>query len=85
MVACIGFCKSGEFPGSSPVKASAVHNDPAYRGSVSADEFGGGMDHDISAILNGAYQIRGCKGIIDYQRDLVAVRNVRNGFYVRNV
>ena len=48
-----------------PGKSAAVHDDSADGGAMAADEFGGGMDHDVGAVLDGPAQIRRSEGIVD--------------------
>ena len=52
---------------------------------MSANEFGGGMYHDISAVLNRANQIRCAKGIVNHQRQTMPVGNFCNGVDIRNI
>ena len=52
---------------------------------MAANELGGGVDHNVSAVFNGTDQIGGAECIIDYQRQSIFVSNVSNGVNVRNI
>ena len=43
------------------------------------------MHHHICAVLNGADQIRGAEGVVDHQRQAVAVCDLGNGVNIRNI
>ena len=76
VVARVGLCERRELAGCLPVKLTAVYDNAANGCSVAADELGCGMYHDVCAVLNGAYQIRGCERIVYNQRDLVRMRDL---------
>ena len=52
---------------------------------MTADELGGGVDHNVRAVLNGADQIGRPEGVVDDQGQAVGVGNLRNGVDVGNV
>ena len=59
MVARIRIADPWLFSAGFPVKVTAFNYDAADCRSVSADELGGGVDHDISTVLDWSYQV-GC-------------------------
>ena len=69
----VGLGDAGELVVLSPVEFSGVNHDAAHDRTVAADEFGGGMYHDIRAVFNGAEIIGRCEGVVHNQRDAVAV------------
>jgi hypothetical protein len=52
---------------------------------VTTDELSCGVNNDVCSVLDRTYQIRGCKGIINYQRNLVCVCNVCESLDVYNI
>ena len=68
-----------------PVEFAGFNNDAAQGRSVAADKLGGGMHHDIRAVLNRPDQIRRTEGVVNHQRKPVPVGNLRNRVNVRNV
>ena len=52
---------------------------------MAADELGGGVNNNVSAVLNGADQVRGAEGVVDDQGQAVLVGNLGNGVNVGNV
>ena len=68
-----------------PVEFAGVHDYAAKRCAVTADEFGGGMNHDVSPVLDGSYQIRRAECVVYYDGDAVPVRDLGNGVDIRNV
>ena len=85
MVAGIGLCDGGILAAGLPAKLAGIHNHTAQRGSVTADELGCRVDHNVCAVLNGADQIRSPKGVVDHQRQAVLMGNGRNGVNVGDV
>ena len=73
MVAGIGVCNGRVIAVGLPVELAGVHDDAAQCGTVAADELGGGVEHNISAVLNRADQIGRAEGIVDDQRQTVPV------------
>ena len=68
-----------------PVKVAAFHDHTAEGGAVAADELGCGFDHDISAGLQRAEQVRGGEGVVDDHRQMMLVGDGGDGFEVRQV
>ena len=68
-----------------PVEVAAVHDDAAQRGAVAADELGGGVDHDVCAVLDGADQIRSAEGVINDQRQAMLMGDGCDGVDVGDV
>ena len=60
-----------------PVEIAAVNDNAADGRSVAADELCRGVYHDISAVLDGTEQVRSCKRAVNYQRDIVVMRDLR--------
>ena len=81
----IHFGELRELARCSPVKLAAVNNHAAERGTVTADELGGGVDHDIGTVFQRANQVRSTEGIVDKHRNLVLVGDFRNRLDVRDV
>ena len=52
---------------------------------MAADELGGGVDHDVCAVLDGTDQVRGAEGVINDQRQAVLVGDGCNGVDVGDV
>ena len=52
---------------------------------MSADEFGGGMDHDVRPVLDGPDKIGCAEGVVNDQRQAVGVGDLGNGINVRDV
>ena len=52
---------------------------------MAAQELGGGVEHDIGAVLDGAAQIGRRHGIVDHQRHAGLVRNGRHLFDIEHV
>ena len=85
VVAGIGVCNGRVLAVGLPVELAGVHDDAAQCGAVAADELGGGVEHNISAVLNRADQIGRAEGIVDDQRQTVPVGDGGNGVDVWNV
>ena len=73
MVARVRLCQGREFTGCFPVKFTAVYDHTTDGCSMSTDEFCCGMNNDICTVLDRSYQIRCCKCIIHYQRNLMCM------------
>ena len=52
---------------------------------MSADELGGGVNHNVRTVFDGAQQIGGGEGVVHHQGDVVAVRHFRQSFQVGDV
>ena len=68
-----------------PVELAAFDDHTAEGGAVAADELGGGLDHDVSAVLQRAEQVRGGEGVVHNHRQVVLVGDFGDGFEVRQV
>ncbi len=67
-----------------PVKFAAVHNHAPHLNRVAVHVFGGGMDNNIRAELEGLAQNRRGKGVIHNQGDAHLVGNVREALNVQH-
>ena len=76
MIAWIWFRELWEFSGCSPVKFSAVNDDTADSCSMSTNEFGCGMNHDICAVLDWTDQIWCAERIVDDKWNFMFVCNL---------
>ena len=65
-----------------PVKGAAVHDHTADGGAVAADELGGGLHHDVGAVLDGTDQVGGAEGVVDDQGQAVLVGDGGNAVNV---
>ena len=54
-------------------------------GVVVEAELGGRVDHDVCAVLDGTYQVRSAKGVVNDQRQAVLVGNGGNGINVGDI
>ena len=79
MIAGVGIRDIPVLAAGLPVEPSGFHDDPAQCCSMSAQELGRRMDYDISAVFNGADQIRSTEGIIDDKRQAVLMGELRDG------
>ena len=52
---------------------------------MAAQEFGGRVDHEIGAVLDGPQEVRGRKGIVHNQHDAVSVGDFRGSVDVREI
>ena len=68
-----------------PIELAGVYNNAAQGSTMTAQELGSGMYHDISTILNRTNQVRSTKGVIDYQRQAVLVGNLCHCLNIRNI
>src|SRR3712207_7713840 len=74
----LGLAQGGEFVGVGfPIELARVDDDATQGRPVAADELGGAVYHDVGTMLNGANKIRSAEGIVDDERQLMAVGNVR--------
>ena len=85
VIAGIGLRNRRKLTGGLPVELAGIHHDAAERRAMSADELGGGMQHDIRAMLNGPDQIGRAKGVVDHKGDLMGMGDRRDGVDIRNV
>ena len=79
VIAGVGIGDVAELAAGLPVKLAAVHDDAAQGGAVAADELGGGVDHDVCAVLDGADQVRGAEGVIDDDRKTMLLGDLGDG------
>ena len=84
-VARVLFGKLRELAALGPVELAAIHNHAAESRTMTTDELGGRMHHDIGTVFNGANQIRRTEGIVDHQRNLVLVGDFGDSVDIRNV
>ena len=85
MVAGIGLDQLRELARRRPVERAAVNDDAAHRSAVPADELGSGMNNDVRAPFDRAHQERSGERVVDHQRDLVRVGDLRDRFDVGDV
>ncbi len=85
VVGLVRLCELREELAGGPVKGSAVYDNAAEGRSMSADELGCGMYHDVCAIFNWTNQIRCSEGVINDKRQAVTVCNLCDGLDIRNV
>ena len=52
---------------------------------MAADEFGGGVDHDVRPVFNGPDKVGRTEGVVDHQGQAVLMGDVRDGVDVRDV
>ena len=78
VIAGIGFGQHRKLAGSVPVEPAAIDDDAADRDAVAADPFGRGVHHDIGAELDRAAEERRRKGVVDQQRNLGVMRDLRD-------
>ena len=68
-----------------PVELAIFYDRAAQGRTVAADEFRGGMNHDIQTMFQWTEEIRRRKGIINDDRQTVGVSNVADGIEVRDI
>ena len=85
VVAGVGRSDGSVFAACLPVEGAAVDDDAAEGGPVAAEELGGGMNDDVGAVLDGADQIGRAERIVDDERDLMAVCDLRKRIDIRDV
>ncbi|MNW58936.1 hypothetical protein D3C74_368260 [compost metagenome] len=85
VVARVRLSQAGEFAARFPIKFPAVHNYPADRRSVPANEFSSGMDNDVCPKFNRTEQVRTRERIIHNQRDSVLMGDSRHGLDVQHI
>src|ERR1700680_4850313 len=68
-----------------PRKTTAVDNDTADGGPVSADELRRGVEHDVRSMLNRTAQIWGSESVVDHQRKIGFVGDGCHGVDVQNI
>ena len=84
MIGGVGLGKFGE-AALRPVKAAAVHNDAAHLNGMPVHIFGCGVHHDVRAEVEGAAEYGRGKGIVDDQRQAVAVRQGGHALDIQHV
>ena len=52
---------------------------------MTADELGGGVHHDIRAVLDGSDQVRRAEGVVDHEGQTVLVGDLRERVDVGNI
>ena len=86
MITGVGLGQCGELVGIGlPVELSAVDDDTPQRTAMSADELGGGVQHDIGTMLNGTNEERRSERVVDEERDIVTVSNLGQAVDISNV
>ena len=85
VVAGVGRPDGGEAAGGLPVKCPPVHNDPAQGGAVAPQKLGGGVDHHVGPVLDGADEVGGAEGVVHHQGDAVAVGDGGDGVQIGEV
>ena len=85
MVAGVGCSDIRVFSALAPVKLTGLNNDTAESGSVTADELGSGMNHDICAMLDRTDEIRCSEGIIHNDRKSVLMCDLCYSVDIRNI
>lgn len=78
MIARVGIGQQRELARSTPVELAALDDHAAERGTVTAKELGGRVHDDICAVLDGTNQIGRAEGVVDHERNAVAVCDVGN-------
>ena len=82
VVAGVGLAQLGKLAGGGPVEAARVDDDATQRGAVAADELGGRVDYDVGAMFDGAYEVGGAEGVVDDERNAVAMGYIGYGIDV---
>ena len=59
-----------------PVELTAIYDDTTERLTVTADELGSRMNHDVSTVLDRTDEVWSAEGVIDNQWDVVAMSNL---------
>ena len=83
MVAGAGLGERGELL--VPRELAAIDDDAADGGAVAAQELGGGVEHDIGAVLDGTAQIGRRHGVVDHQRHAGFMRDGRHLLDIEHV
>ena len=78
VIAGIGLGQLREFAGGVPVEPAAIDDDAADRDAVAADPFGRGVHHEVGAELDRPAEKRRRKGVVDQQRNLGVMRDLRD-------
>ena len=68
-----------------PGEGAAVDDDAAEAGAVAADELRGRVDHDVGAVLDGAYQVGRAERVVDDEGDAMAMGHLGDGLNVSDV
>ena len=85
VIAGVGLGNLGIFAAGFPVELSGLNDNTAQGRSVSPDEFGRRMYHDISPVFNRSDQIGSSESIVNDKRKSVAVGDLRDRVYIRDV
>ena len=78
VIAGIGFGQHRKLAGAAPVEPAAVDDHAADGDAMAADPFGGRIHHDVGAELDRPAEIGRREGVVDQQRDLRVVRDLRD-------
>ena len=85
VIAGVGVGNVGKLAAGLPVKFAGIHDDAAQGGAVTADELGGGVNHNVGAVLDGPDQVGGAEGVVDDQGQTVLVGDGGDGVNVGNI
>lgn len=85
MVAGIGIGDGGIFAACRPVEFAGVNDDTAKCCTVTAEELGSGMHHDICTVFDRTDKIRSAEGVIDYQRQAVLMCKLGQSIDIGNI
>ena len=77
--------QSRELVACCPVKFTAVYNNAAHHGTVTADELGCRVYHNICTVFQRTEQERCCESVVHDQRQTVLVSDLCNCFHVYHV
>ena len=79
MIAGVRLRDRRKFAAGLPVELARVDDDAAEGRAVSADKLGGGMEHDVRAVLDGPDQIGRAEGVVDGEGNAVPVGDACKG------
>ena len=68
-----------------PVKRTAIDDDTAQRGAMTTQKFGGGVNHDVCAVLQRANQERSAEGVVDDEGNTVLVSHGGHSFQIEDI
>lgn len=86
VVGGIGLSKRGKTLGLRlPIEATAIDNDATQGGAVASEEFRGAVHYDVGAVLDGANEEGGGKGVVDDEHKAVAMCHFGHAVEMRNV
>ena len=66
-----------------PVKMSTVHNDAAHLERMTVHVLGGGVDHNVRTVFDGAAQVRRGEGVVHNQRQVIPVGKCGKTFNIQ--